>query len=168
MTNLCVSSPQCFWSTSWAVRLCAARCCWSGCASPGKRCCSAGWVPAANPPRCVSRDDLLVPHCVTLCETDASVLSVCPQLLSGNYKRTQTSITDSSAPYKAKNDRVSPALFFIPFFHETPGWQLSPVSVPHVQACTWTLIDLPGHDSLRPQYLEKFKSAARWEQDNQN
>lgn len=29
------------------------------------------------------------------------------QLLSGKYKRTQTSITDSSAPYKAKNDRVS-------------------------------------------------------------
>ncbi|XP_078480462.1 signal recognition particle receptor subunit beta, partial [Lampetra planeri] len=26
---------------------------------------------------------------------------------------------------------------------------------------TWTLIDLPGHDSLRSQYLEKFKSAAR-------
>lgn len=29
------------------------------------------------------------------------------QLLSGKFKRTQTSITDSSAPYKAKNDRVS-------------------------------------------------------------
>lgn len=55
------------------------------------------------------------------------------QLLSGKFKRTQTSITDSSAPYKAKNDKGS----------------------------TWTLIDLPGHDSLRPQYLEKFKSAAR-------
>lgn len=32
-----------------------------------------------------------------------------------------------------------------------------------LQGSTWTLIDLPGHDSLRPQYLEKFKSAARWE-----
>ncbi|XP_068601847.1 LOW QUALITY PROTEIN: signal recognition particle receptor subunit beta [Brachionichthys hirsutus] len=54
-------------------------------------------------------------------------------LLSGKFKRTQTSITDSSAPYKARNDRGS----------------------------CWTLIDLPGHDSLRAQYLEKFKSSAR-------
>lgn len=35
-----------------------------------------------------------------------------------------------------------------------------------IQGSTWTLIDLPGHDSLRSQYLEKFKSAARWEQKN--
>ncbi|XP_034461054.1 signal recognition particle receptor subunit beta [Hippoglossus hippoglossus] len=68
---------------------------------------------------------------VGLCDSGKTLLF--SRLLSGNFKRTQTSITDSSAPYKAKNDR----------------------------ACTWTLIDLPGHDSLRPQYLEKFKSAAR-------
>ncbi|CAB1348297.1 unnamed protein product [Coregonus sp. 'balchen'] len=55
------------------------------------------------------------------------------RLLSGKFKKTQTSITDSSAPYKAKNERGS----------------------------SWTLVDLPGHDSLRPQYVEKFKSAAR-------
>jgi hypothetical protein len=30
----------------------------------------------------------------------------CLQLLSGKFKKTQTSITDSSAPYKAKNERV--------------------------------------------------------------
>ncbi|XP_028320626.1 signal recognition particle receptor subunit beta [Gouania willdenowi] len=68
---------------------------------------------------------------VGLCDSGKTLLF--SRLLSGNYKRTQTSITDSSAPYKAKNDKGS----------------------------TWTLIDLPGHDSLRPQYLEKFKSAAR-------
>lgn len=68
---------------------------------------------------------------VGLCDSGKTLLF--SRLLSGKFKRTQTSITDSSAPYKAKNDRGS----------------------------TWTLIDLPGHDSLRPQYLEKFKSAAR-------
>lgn len=68
---------------------------------------------------------------VGLCDSGKTLLF--SRLLSGKYKRTQTSITDSSAPYKTKNDRGS----------------------------TWTLIDLPGHDSLRPQYLEKFKSAAR-------
>uniref|UniRef100_A0A087XZZ4 Signal recognition particle receptor subunit beta n=2 Tax=Poecilia formosa TaxID=48698 RepID=A0A087XZZ4_POEFO len=68
---------------------------------------------------------------VGLCDSGKTLLFI--RLLSGKFKRTQTSITDSSAPYKAKNDRN----------------------------CTWTLIDLPGHDSLRSQYLEKFKSAAR-------
>ncbi|XP_061638344.1 signal recognition particle receptor subunit beta [Phyllopteryx taeniolatus] len=68
---------------------------------------------------------------VGLCDAGKTLLF--SRLLSGKFKRTQTSITDSSAPYKAKNDRNT----------------------------IWTLIDLPGHDSLRPQYLEKFKSAAR-------
>ncbi|XP_031716705.1 signal recognition particle receptor subunit beta [Anarrhichthys ocellatus] len=68
---------------------------------------------------------------VGLCDAGKTLLF--SRLLSGKFKRTQTSITDSSAPYKAKNERGS----------------------------TWTLIDLPGHDSLRSQYLEKFKSSAR-------
>ncbi|XP_067102558.1 signal recognition particle receptor subunit beta [Osmerus mordax] len=68
---------------------------------------------------------------VGLCDSGKTLLY--SRLVSGQYKRTQTSITDSSAPYKAKNDKGS----------------------------VWTLIDLPGHDSLRPQYLEKFKSSAR-------
>lgn len=68
---------------------------------------------------------------VGLCDAGKTLLFA--RLLSGNFKRTQTSITDSSAPYKAKNDKAS----------------------------TWTLIDLPGHDSLRSQYMEKFKSTAR-------
>ncbi|CAL8349976.1 unnamed protein product [Arctogadus glacialis] len=68
---------------------------------------------------------------VGLCDSGKTLLFV--RLLSGKFKRTQTSITDSSAPYKAKNDKAN----------------------------TWTLIDLPGHDSLRSLYMEKFKSAAR-------
>ncbi|XP_061829064.1 signal recognition particle receptor subunit beta [Nerophis lumbriciformis] len=68
---------------------------------------------------------------VGLCDAGKTLLF--SRLLSGKFKQTQTSITDSSAQYKAKNDR----------------------------GALWTLIDLPGHDSLRPQYLEKFKSAAR-------
>ncbi|KAM6960689.1 signal recognition particle receptor subunit beta-like [Aplochiton taeniatus] len=68
---------------------------------------------------------------VGLCDSGKTLLF--SRLLTGRFVRTQTSITDSSAPYKSKNER---------------GNML-------------TLIDLPGHDSLRPQYLEKFKSAAR-------
>ncbi|XP_037123973.1 signal recognition particle receptor subunit beta [Syngnathus acus] len=68
---------------------------------------------------------------VGLCDAGKTLLF--SRLLSGKFKRTQTSITDNSAPYKVKNDRKT----------------------------IWTLIDLPGHESLRPQYLEKFKSAAR-------
>ncbi|CAF97416.1 unnamed protein product [Tetraodon nigroviridis] len=68
---------------------------------------------------------------VGLCDSGKTLLFT--RLLSGKFKRTQTSITDNSAPYKVKSDRGN----------------------------TWTLIDLPGHDSLRHQYLEKFKSAAR-------
>ncbi|KAK5904775.1 hypothetical protein CesoFtcFv8_006305 [Champsocephalus esox] len=68
---------------------------------------------------------------VGLCDSGKTLLF--SRLLASKFKRTQTSITDSSAPYKAKNDRGS----------------------------AWTLIDLPGHDSLRSLYLEKFKSGAR-------
>ncbi|XP_023678183.1 signal recognition particle receptor subunit beta [Paramormyrops kingsleyae] len=68
---------------------------------------------------------------IGLCDAGKTLLF--SRLLSGKFKRTQTSITDSSAIYKAKNDR----------------------------ARSWTLIDLPGHESLRPQFIEKFKSMAR-------
>ncbi|KAJ7995111.1 hypothetical protein DPEC_G00241180 [Dallia pectoralis] len=53
--------------------------------------------------------------------------------LLGKFEKTQTSIKENSAPYKSKNER----------------------------GCVWNLIDLPGHDSLRAHYVEKFKSAAR-------
>lgn len=42
---------------------------------------------------------------VGLCDSGKTLLF--SRLLSGKFKRTQTSITDSSAPYKAKNDKVS-------------------------------------------------------------
>lgn len=80
------------------------------------------------------------------------------QLLSGKFKRTQTSITDSSAPYKVKSDRVGLPPFSLSL---TVRHCFSLPPPPCVQGNTWTLIDLPGHDSLRHQYLEKFKSAAR-------
>ncbi|NXU77206.1 SRPRB protein, partial [Oreotrochilus melanogaster] len=55
-----------------------------------------------------------------------------PQLLTGRYRDTQTSITDSSALYRVSSDKSA-----------------------HL-----TLIDLPGHESLRLQFLERFKAAA--------
>ncbi|XP_053565773.1 signal recognition particle receptor subunit beta [Bombina bombina] len=55
------------------------------------------------------------------------------RLLTGQYKKTQTSITASSAAYRVKSDKGS----------------------------TLTLVDLPGHESLRHQYLEQYKVAVR-------
>ncbi|XP_010071995.1 PREDICTED: signal recognition particle receptor subunit beta, partial [Pterocles gutturalis] len=55
------------------------------------------------------------------------------KLLTGKYRDTQTSITDSSAVYRVSN----------------------------AKSANVTLIDLPGHESLRLQFLERFKAAAR-------
>ncbi|KAM8953994.1 signal recognition particle receptor subunit beta [Pelodytes ibericus] len=55
------------------------------------------------------------------------------RLLTGKYKQTQTSISTNSAVYKVKNDKGS----------------------------SLTLIDIPGHESLRFQFLEQYKTAAR-------
>ncbi|KYO36086.1 signal recognition particle receptor subunit beta isoform X1 [Alligator mississippiensis] len=66
-----------------------------------------------------------------LCDSGKTLLFV--RLLTGKYRNTQTSITDSSAIYKVSNDKGT----------------------------SMTLIDLPGHESLRLQFLEKFKAAAR-------
>ncbi|XP_043926393.1 signal recognition particle receptor subunit beta [Protopterus annectens] len=68
---------------------------------------------------------------VGICDAGKTLLFI--RLLSGKFKKTQTSITDGSAVYKVKNDK----------------------------GATLTIIDLPGHDSLRYQFLEKFKAAAR-------
>ncbi|XP_066508705.1 signal recognition particle receptor subunit beta-like [Hoplias malabaricus] len=68
---------------------------------------------------------------VGLCDAGKTLLFC--RLLAGKFTKTQTSITESSAPYKAKNERGT----------------------------TWTLIDVPGHESLRPQFVERFKAAAR-------
>ncbi|KAF3847655.1 hypothetical protein F7725_020683 [Dissostichus mawsoni] len=84
---------------------------------------------------------------VGLCDSGKTLLF--SRLLAGKFKRTQTSITDSSAPYKAKNDRVSTVHFITISYDDL------------MMGSSWTLIDLPGHDSLRSLYLEKFKSGAR-------
>ncbi|XP_065267469.1 ovotransferrin-like [Emys orbicularis] len=68
---------------------------------------------------------------VGLCDSGKTLLFV--RLLTGTYRNTQTSITDSSAVYRVSNDKGSSV----------------------------TLIDLPGHESLRLQFLEKFKATAR-------
>ncbi|XP_068277161.1 signal recognition particle receptor subunit beta isoform X1 [Nyctibius grandis] len=66
-----------------------------------------------------------------LCDAGKTLLFA--RLLTGKYRDTQTSITDSSAVYRASNDK----------------------------SANVTLIDLPGHESLRHQFLERFKAAAR-------
>ncbi|XP_030184747.1 signal recognition particle receptor subunit beta-like [Lynx canadensis] len=68
---------------------------------------------------------------VGLCDSGKTLLFV--RLLTGLYRDTQTSITDSSALYRVNNTR----------------------------GASLTLIDLPGHESLRLQFLERFKASAR-------
>ncbi|KAM4693344.1 signal recognition particle receptor subunit beta [Discoglossus pictus] len=64
---------------------------------------------------------------------DSGKTLIFSRLLTGKYRKTQTSITASSASYRVKSDK-GPNL---------------------------TLVDLPGHESLRHQYLEQYKAAAR-------
>ncbi|KAG1935462.1 signal recognition particle receptor subunit beta [Pimephales promelas] len=66
-----------------------------------------------------------------LCDSGKTLLFT--RLLLGKFARTQTSITESSATYKSKSDRGR----------------------------SWTLIDVPGHESLRVQIVEKYKAVAR-------
>uniref|UniRef100_A0A671LZ36 Signal recognition particle receptor subunit beta n=1 Tax=Sinocyclocheilus anshuiensis TaxID=1608454 RepID=A0A671LZ36_9TELE len=66
-----------------------------------------------------------------LCDSGKTLLFT--RLLLGKFVRTQTSITESSATYKSKDDRRG----------------------------SWTLIDVPGHESLRVQIVEKHKAVAR-------
>ncbi|XP_026138797.1 signal recognition particle receptor subunit beta-like [Carassius auratus] len=66
-----------------------------------------------------------------LCDSGKTLLFT--RLLLGKFVRTQTSITESSATYKSKNDRGG----------------------------SWTLVDVPGHESLRVQIVEKYKALAR-------
>ncbi|XP_063063351.1 signal recognition particle receptor subunit beta [Engraulis encrasicolus] len=75
-----------------------------------------------------SRNSVLL---VGLCDGGKTLLF--SRLLLGGFKRTQTSIAESTATYKTKGDR----------------------------GASWTLVDLPGHESLRPQFIEKFKASAR-------
>ncbi|NXA52366.1 SRPRB protein, partial [Nothocercus julius] len=66
-----------------------------------------------------------------LCDAGKTLLFA--RLLTGRYRDTQTSITDSFATYRVSSDK----------------------------GANVTLIDLPGHESLRLQFLERFKAAAR-------
>ncbi|GCC23608.1 signal recognition particle receptor subunit beta [Chiloscyllium punctatum] len=66
-----------------------------------------------------------------LCDSGKTLL--CCRLLSGKFKITHTSITSNSALYRVRSDK-GPAV---------------------------VLYDLPGHESLRLQYLEKHKADAR-------
>ncbi|XP_029471046.1 signal recognition particle receptor subunit beta [Rhinatrema bivittatum] len=75
-----------------------------------------------------SRRDVLL---IGLCDSGKTLLF--SRLLTGKYKWTQTSITESSAAYRVKDDK----------------------------GITLTLIDVPGHKSLRLQFLERFKATAR-------
>uniref|UniRef100_A0A3B1ILB7 Signal recognition particle receptor subunit beta n=1 Tax=Astyanax mexicanus TaxID=7994 RepID=A0A3B1ILB7_ASTMX len=68
---------------------------------------------------------------VGLCDSGKTLLF--SRLLAGRFTNTQTSISENSANYKTKNEKGT----------------------------TWTLVDLPGHESLRPQFLERFKASAR-------
>ncbi|XP_065127256.1 signal recognition particle receptor subunit beta [Paramisgurnus dabryanus] len=66
-----------------------------------------------------------------LCDSGKTLLFT--RLLIGKFVRTQMSFTESCASYKCKNDK----------------------------ATSWTLIDVPGHESLRSQIVEKYKAMAR-------
>ncbi|MCI4390585.1 hypothetical protein PGIGA_G00124260 [Pangasianodon gigas] len=68
---------------------------------------------------------------VGLCDAGKSLLF--SRLLTGRLIQTVTSIKESKATYRAKNEKAS----------------------------SWTLVDIPGHDSLRAQFVEKFKDSAR-------
>ncbi|XP_054838787.1 signal recognition particle receptor subunit beta [Eublepharis macularius] len=68
---------------------------------------------------------------VGLCDSGKTLMFA--RLLTANFQNTQTSITDNSGLYRVKNDKNSSV----------------------------TLIDLPGHKSLRLQFLDRFKAAAR-------
>ncbi|XP_069752663.1 signal recognition particle receptor subunit beta [Narcine bancroftii] len=66
-----------------------------------------------------------------LCDSGKTLL--CCRLLSGKFKVTHTSVTSNSALYKVKGDKARAV----------------------------TVHDLPGHESLRHQYLDKHKNDAR-------
>ena len=92
--------------------------------------------------------------------------SCCLESLSGHRPPSQTAVLHTKPKMTGwvRNCYwTQPAMYNIITWCWT--WFTPVSSESCLQGSTWTLIDLPGHDSLRPQYLEKFKSAARWEQD---
>lgn len=172
LTPLSAFSLQCFWSTSSPVKPSEVLCCWSDCVTPGKPSCSAGWVEATKtwcpPPRWLPQDAQLVRdlyYMVNLLHlTDCAfhVLAAAVRKIQADtdlHHWQQCSLQSQKRPGKLSLSSSGVILSWWTWFTCVPTTSC-------VQGSTWTLIDLPGHDSLRSQYLEKFKSAARWEQDS--
>ncbi|XP_069474161.1 signal recognition particle receptor subunit beta isoform X1 [Ambystoma mexicanum] len=92
---------------------------------------------------------------VGLCDSGKTLLF--SRLLTGKFKLTQTSITDSTAVYRVKNDKT--------YRLNNVGASMqpcrSPLGILISESTSLTLIDLPGHESLRLQFLDRFKAAAR-------
>ncbi|KAM3931738.1 signal recognition particle receptor subunit beta [Leptodactylus fuscus] len=68
---------------------------------------------------------------VGLCDSGKTLLF--SRLLTGKYRKTQTSISLNAASYRGKNDKRS----------------------------SFTLVDVPGHESLRLQFLDQYKTSVR-------
>ncbi|KAM4041483.1 signal recognition particle receptor subunit beta [Anomaloglossus baeobatrachus] len=68
---------------------------------------------------------------VGLCDSGKSLLFC--RLLNGKFRQTQTSISPNTSIYRGKNDKSS----------------------------SFTLVDVPGHESLRLQFLDQYKTAVR-------
>lgn len=106
------------------------------------------------------------------------------QLLLGKFVRTQTSITENSTTYKSKNDRVSylislqlcafDVMRHLSVFQtydligKVTHWRFNGRMFLISQGGSWTLIDVPGHESLRVQIVEKYKAVARWVMKNED
>ncbi len=105
-------------------------------------------------------------------------LAVFFQLLLGKFVKTQTSITENSTTYKSKNDRVSYLISLqlcafevmrhlsgfqtFDLISKVTHWRFNGRLFLISQGGSWTLIDVPGHESLRVQIVEKYKAVARW------
>ncbi|KAF7692785.1 signal recognition particle receptor subunit beta [Silurus meridionalis] len=68
---------------------------------------------------------------VGLCDAGKTLLF--SRLLTGSFIRTVTSMSESKATYRTKSEKPT----------------------------SWTLVDIPGHDGLRAQIVDKFKDSAR-------
>ncbi|XP_073432639.1 signal recognition particle receptor subunit beta [Dendrobates tinctorius] len=68
---------------------------------------------------------------VGLCDSGKSLLFC--RLLNGKFRQTQTSISPNSSIYRGKNEKSS----------------------------SFTLVDVPGHESLRIQFLDQYKTSVR-------
>lgn len=145
--------PQCFWSTFSQAKLSEALCCWSDCVTRGKPLFSAGW------------DGLKASLSALGCSAD--LILICMSCFGSCCLESSSAHRPPSLTAVLRTKRKMTGWVKVVVCHYVVLLIVSNRCPPpsRAQGSTWTLIDLPGHDSLRPQYLEKFKSAARWEQD---